>query len=531
MQGIKEGFHIIKPGSALQPAEQHNHRSATCPEFRDKTECQILSEITEGHYKIVDHKPKIVSALGSIPKRNSDKIRLIHDGSLPIGKSMNSYAEKFEFHYQSLDEAVKMLTPQCFMAQLDLASAFRSVKIHEESIQATGLKWIFKGDCNPTYMVDTRLSFGASQSPYIFSTLTSKIRYMMAQRGFHRVCIYLDDFLCIEDTKERCIEALNTLIGLVRSLGFNINWSKVDGPSQHLTFLGIGIDSSTMTIKLTHKRIVEFQELLHQFAKRKRATRRQLQALAGKLNWSCQVVRGGRTFLRRILDTMNKLSHSSHKIRLDASFHQDIQWWITHMSTFNGIAAWPHSKPITNVYTDACNTGGGAIFQGDYCYVNWNLDHPQAGNLHINYKEAFTVILAAKRWAPLWLNKKIIIHTDSITAMSVLNKGTCHNDVVMEALRDLFWLSIKYNFELVAVHIRGIDNVTSDVVSRLHQPNYLAKLYGILHGLAEPSSLYHFLCTIPQHMSFKSYCFLSPHIRTCLAWLQSWTKCHPPIQI
>ena len=81
--------------------------------------------------------------------------------------------------------------------------------------------------------------------------------------------------------------------------------------------------------------------------------------------------------------------------------------------------------------------------------------------------------------------------------MSVLNKGTCHNDVVMEALRDLFWLSIKYNFELVAVHIRGIDNVTSDVVSRLHQPNYLAKLYGILHGLAEPSSLYHFLCTIP----------------------------------
>ena len=110
MQGIKEGFHIIKPGSALQPAEQHSHRSATCPEFRDKTECQILSEITEGHYKIVDHKPKIVSALGSIPKRNSDKIRLIHDGSLPIGKSMNSYAEKFEFHYQSLDEAVKMLT-------------------------------------------------------------------------------------------------------------------------------------------------------------------------------------------------------------------------------------------------------------------------------------------------------------------------------------------------------------------------------------------------------------------------------------
>ena len=188
---------------------------------------------------------------------------------------------------------------------------------------------------------------------------------------------------------------------------------------------------------------------------------------------------------------MNKLSHSSLKIRLDASFHHDIQWWVTHMSTFNGIVVWLYFQSITNVYADACNTGGGTIFSGDYCYANWNLDQPHAANLHINYKESITVILAAKRWAPLWLNKKIIIHTDSKTAMSVLNKGTCHNSIVMEALRDIFWFSIKYNFELVAVHITGIDNVTSDAASRLHRPNYLAKLYGILHGLAEPSSLYH----------------------------------------
>ena len=55
-------------------------------------------------------------------------------------------------------------------------------------------------------------------------------------------------------------------------------------------------------------------------------------------------------------------------------------------------------------------------------YVNWNLDHTHAANLHINYKEAFTVILAAKRWAPLWLNKKIIIHTETVKLLYVTNQ-------------------------------------------------------------------------------------------------------------
>ena len=135
-----------------------------------------------------------------------------------------------------------------------------------------------------------------------------------------------------------------------------------------------------------------------------------------------------------------------------------------------------------------------------------------------------TVILATKRWAPLWLNRKVNIHTDSTRAMSVLNKGSCHGKVMMDAIRQLFWLSTKYNFELRAVHIGGVYNVTSDTISRLHQLNYLAKLYGIVHGLAEPRSLNIFFWNMAQHMSFKSYCSLWPHITSCMGWLQSWSR-------
>ncbi|KAH3711798.1 hypothetical protein DPMN_071472, partial [Dreissena polymorpha] len=43
--------------------------------MRARTEAQILTEVENGHYKIVDEKPLIISALGAIPKSDSSKFR------------------------------------------------------------------------------------------------------------------------------------------------------------------------------------------------------------------------------------------------------------------------------------------------------------------------------------------------------------------------------------------------------------------------------------------------------------------------
>ena len=50
---------------------------------------------------------------------------------------------------------------------------------------------------------------------------------------------------------------------------------------------------------------------------------------------------------------------------------------------------------------------------------------------------------------------------------------------MIEALRELFWLSTKCTFGLRSVHIRDANNDTSDIISRSHKPKYLAKLYDI----------------------------------------------------
>ena len=172
-------------------------------------------------------------------------------------------------------------------------------------------------------MFDTRLPFGARRAPGIFHRLTQAVKRMMNARGFTGLVVYLDDFLIVESSYQRCWDAMQTLIQLLCQLGFSISWKKVEGPSQRLTFLGIEFHSDTQTLHLRMAKLQEFRTLLIDFSTLSRASRRDLHELAGKLNWACQVVRGGRTYLRRILTLIQPLRQPNHKIRLDNNFHAD----------------------------------------------------------------------------------------------------------------------------------------------------------------------------------------------------------------
>lgn len=119
--------------------------------------------------------------------------------------------------------------------------------------------------------------------------------------------VYLDDFLVIAPTREACQLAFTTLLQFLQELGFSISWHKVLGPTQKLVFLGVELDTKQCTMSLPSSKLQDLNQLTSSFLTKRRATKKQSQQLAGKLNWACRVVYGGRTFLRRILDMMNSL--------------------------------------------------------------------------------------------------------------------------------------------------------------------------------------------------------------------------------
>ena len=475
LNGIKNGFDIVDSESDISDVVCPNHPSARpgSPLYQ-KASTQVQMEIECGNYRICDTPPTIISPMAAIPKPDGG-VRLIHDCSRPPGQSVNDYCSSdWKQKFARVDDAETMMKQGCYFAKVDLKNAYRSVGISKASQRVTGLQWVFKGQT--IYMTDTRLPFGARLSPGIFHRLTQAVKRIMARKGHDLLVVYLDDFLIVSESKEACSEALTTLIKLLRKLGFSIHWGKVVDPTQKITFLGIELDSIDMSLRLPKDKLCKLREELQGFLGRKRATKRQLQSLAGRLSWAAAVVKGGRVFLRRIFNKIGLLRQNSHRTLLSAEVRQDIDWWYNCITTFNGRSLLLDTIPLEWAFTDACDEAAGGYFEGDWFYYNWSKDWPLARSFHINEKEVLAVVIAANRWAHFWENKRVIIYSDNSVTVAAINKGSSKNATIMKSLRYMFWLSVTFNFQLSACFIPGIFNTIADSASRLHTAGFLENL-------------------------------------------------------
>ena len=78
--------------------------------------------------------------------------------------------------------------------------------------------------------------------------------------------------------------------------------------------------------------------------------------------------------------------------------------------------------------------------------------------MHINLQETFTVLIALECWKDQLPIKWIIVRTDNTTTLSKINKGTPSNQLVMQWLQNLFWLSMTYNFRVTSRYISTVAN-------------------------------------------------------------------------
>ena len=518
LDGVKDGFKIVS-NFGFESVEVDNYNSALDPENIDLVEIQIKVELEEGRYQVVEKKPLIVSALGAIKKPNG-KIRLIHDASRPRGSgALNSYAElEMKQSFQSIKDATELLSHGAFMAKIDLKSAYRSVGVNPSCFPGTGLKWRFNGDTHDTYIIDKCLPFGAKFSPGIFHRLTQAVRRMMLRRGYN-IVVYLDDFLIIEKSRERCLEAQQCLIQLLRMLGFSIAWEKVEGPTQILTFLGVSIDTLKDELVLPEGKLHEFEMLVDEVLSCTRISLKKLQSLAGKLNWASSVVRGGRTYLRRILDVMKPLKMGHHKLKVSDEMRKDLYWWKMFLRSFNGVKVLRYASVTHFVYVDACDTGGACFYNGDWQYVSWKCDFPMMKNAHINVKEAMMVLLATHRWSHLWVGGDVIVRCDNKTAVSAFYKYTSRSKPIMQMVREVFQCSVIFDYQLKCWFLPGKNNFVADSLSRLDEWDSLCSA---AYWLDWNNAWFHcfWQFELVMHMSYKTFLLIMPQ---CLKWTHSMT--------
>lgn len=214
-----------------------------------------------------------------------------------------------------------------------------------------------------------------------------------------------------------------------------------------MTFLGIDIDTVRRQLTLPGRKLCKLRLLLSETTAKRSITKRHLEPLVGKLNFTVRVVLGGRIFLRPMIDTVIHMRRPHHHVRINAQLIPDIDWWTDFLGILNGKTFFVDSEPVPTeeFSTDACPVGGGRFFKSDWFYVNWATDYPSLENVPINL-QTFTALLAIEHWKEHLIDRWITVRTDNTTTLSAINKGTSSNPRVMHLLRSLFWLYASDNF-------------------------------------------------------------------------------------
>ena len=101
----------------------------------------------------------------------------------------------------------------------------------------------------PSIVMDTRLPFSLRSALKLFTTLAYAVQWVIKEKGVD-ICIhYLNDYLFIEPPVAHT-EALAAATQTLAELSIPMAPDKVEGPVTCLTFLGIELDSQTLTARL-----------------------------------------------------------------------------------------------------------------------------------------------------------------------------------------------------------------------------------------------------------------------------------------
>ena len=323
---------------------------------------KIMDEVELGHYagpyeEIPFSETYVQSPIGLVPKAGN-KTRLIFHLSYTFkngNPSINQCTppEMCSVKYNNLDSAVKdclqlmkeLGVEVLYFSKSDMKCAFRLLGILPRHRCYLVMKAKDPLTRKTYYFVDKCLPFGASISSSHFQRFSNALRFIVEKlSGKTRLTLitnYLDDFLFIYFTKKGCDEIVLVFIKVCDDIKFPLAMEKTEWSSTSIVFLGMLLNGRTLTLSIDLDRKNQILGMLNQMINKKKATVKQLQQLAGHLNFINRAIVPGRAFTRRMYakfsgDKFDKLKQYHH-IKLDREFKMDCHIWIAFLNDMNAV--------------------------------------------------------------------------------------------------------------------------------------------------------------------------------------------------
>ena len=239
---------------------------------------------------------------------------------------------------------------------------------------------------------------------------------------------------------------------------------------RHLTILGVEFDSLAMELRLPQEKLSRLHDALTLWRGRRSGKRKDLESFVGLLQHASQFVRPGLVFLRCLYNFLAQTNSFKphHSVRLNAEAQADIEWWSTFLFSWNRtsiLRPLKTSDPDIEVWSDASGSWGcGALWRSRWLQVQWG--SLSIASSSIAAKEFFPIVVAAAIWGAEWCGSTVRFYCDNLAVVEVLNRQAARDPLICHHLRSLFYISARFDFNVVARHTPGVANVAADAISR-----------------------------------------------------------------
>ena len=462
-----------------------------------------------GPFRTSPYRHYRCSPIKTVPKKGSTgKYRIIHHLSHPHGRSINSSTADWPCRLSRFSDAVdivRRLGRGCYMAKVDIQAAYRCIPVRPEDWPMLGMRW--DGD----YYFHKTLPFGLRSSCHLWERYATAAEWIIKHvYGVRNIVHYVDDSFLAAAAQRDCDRDLDRVIAAMAELGGPVADKKTVPACTSIIYLGILIDSSDMSIRLDPERLDAIRQLLTEWEQRATCSLRQLQATIGTLQWASQVVRPGRTFLQHLRDLAaahsSRRPHDTDSITIGADAREDLRWWSTFTSQWNGISLlwdeeWLDRSSILQPHTDACVHGYAAVCGRSWFHATWTEQQEQLarddgmGRDSMPWKELYAIVAAAATWGHAWQRRKVVFITDCMPVVHAVTKGASRTRRIMQLIRQLHLYSARHHFHYRIEHIAGVDNFVADELSRVHDS---AQLSTRCRSAIDPSPIIPVLPDIPS---------------------------------
>ena len=304
MRGFTQGFRIgFDYRCELKGAKKNMHSATQHPMVIDNyLPDELKASRVLRPFQTQDISPSVhVSRFGVIPKKHRNAWRLIVDLSAPDTLSVNDgiSPELCSLEYTKISDVVTELNkmgPGTLLAKIDIKSAYRIIPVHPADRHLLGMSW--KGGI----YVDTALPFGLRSAPKIFNAVADMLEWILQQHGVSQLWHYLDDYITVGAAgSDECHWNCQIITSMCELLGVPLAPEKCEGPQTCLEYLGFELDTIKGEIRLPEEKLQGLETLLQSWEGKKSCTKHELDSLIGQLQHATNVIKPGRSFLRRMI--------------------------------------------------------------------------------------------------------------------------------------------------------------------------------------------------------------------------------------